>query len=278
MDYEERIARHYGSGGAETLETRILAALAKSGKDIAHLTAADLSGGDEFHLGWRAQTIEIGAALALQPDMKLLDIGCGIGGPARFFAEAHGCQVTGIDLTPEFVACASALTARCNLADQVQFRQASALALPFDEGTFDTATLIHVGMNIADKAKLFTEARRVLKPAAHFCVYDIMRVGDDPLPYPMPWAADSETSFVATPEVYRKLLGDAGFRITRERNRRDFTLALAAKMRAEIAANGPPALSLHVIIGPSAKERLGNVMAALERNLIAPVEFLAEAV
>ena len=121
--------------------------------------------------------------------MHLLDVGSGIGGPARTFADAFGCRVTGVDLTEEFVEAANALTRRCGLSDRVSFRQASALALPFADASFDAATLIHVGMNIEDKAGLFAEVRRVLKPDARFGVYDIMRVAEGEIPYPMPWAA-----------------------------------------------------------------------------------------
>lgn len=280
MDTEQQVARHYGArsgAGDAALETRIIEALIKSGKDVAKLTAADLSGADEFHLGWRAQTVELARELGLAPSLRVLDIGSGIGGPARYFAEAHGCRVTGIDLTPEFVACAVALTARCGLAGRVDFQQGSALAMPFAASTFDAATLIHVGMNIADKAKLFAEARRVLMAGGTFCVYDVMQMDAAPLPYPMPWAASLETSFVETPETYRRLLEAAGFRIRQERNRRDFVLALAKRMREDIAVNGAPPLSLHVLMGPAGKERLGNVMAALERGSIAPVEMIAVA-
>lgn len=278
-DTEKKVAQHYGSGGGEgTLEDRVLEALAKSGKDVANLKAEDLSGADEFHLGWRAQTVEIGKALDLKPGMKLLDIGSGIGGPARYFAEAHRCQVTGIDLTPEFVACATALTKRCGLANQVRFQQGSALDLPSPDGAFDAATLIHVGMNIEDKATLFREARRVLKSGTRFCVYDIMRMDDSEIPYPMPWAVTVETSFVEIPDTYRKLLGQAGFKLIQERNRRDFCLELARKMREYVGAHGVPPLGLHILMGPASKERLANVMAALERGAIAPIEMVVEAI
>ena len=278
-DTEKKVAQHYGSGGgAGTLEQRILEALAKSGKDVAHLKAEDLSGADEFHLGWRAQTMEIGKALDLKPGMKLLDIGSGIGGPARYFAEAHKCQVTGIDLTPEFVACATALTKLCGLANHARFQQGSALDLPSPNGAFDAATLIHVGMNIEDKATLFREARRVLKTSARFCVYDVMHMDDGEIPYPMPWAATGETSFVETPDAYRKLLREAGFKPVQERSRRDFCLEHARKMREYVGAHGVPPLGLHILMGPASKDRLANVMLALERATIAPIEIIVEAI
>ncbi len=273
-DIEQEVARHYSRRG---LEAAILDALRASGRNVERLSAAELSGVDEFHLGWRAATAEIAAALGLGPDLRLLDIGSGIGGPARYFAEAHGCHVTGIDLTEEFVRVADALTRRCGLADRAVFRQASALALPFDAGGFDAATLIHVGMNIRDKAGLFAEARRVLKPGGRFAVYDVMRAQDGELPYPMPWAATPATSFVEPPDAYRRLLRDAGFEIERERDRREFCLELARQMREKQASEGAPPLGLSALMGPAGKERIANVMSALERGLIAPVEILLRA-
>jgi ubiquinone/menaquinone biosynthesis C-methylase UbiE len=247
------------------------------GKDPERLAAQDLATGDELHLGWLPATIALAKDLRLAPGMHVLDVGSGLGGPARHFAEAHKCRVTGIDLTEEFVQTATDLTRRCGLSDLVSFRQGSALDLPFDAGTFDAATLIHVGMNIKDKAQLFENVRRVLKPGALFCVYEVMHAGAGNLPYPMPWALTIETSFVETPETHRRLLSAAGFEIEAEENRRTFVLDRAREMREKIEKDGMPALNQHVLLGPTARERLGNVMAALERGIIAPIQMIARA-
>ncbi|MGO4706710.1 class I SAM-dependent methyltransferase [Microvirga sp. 2MCAF38] len=275
MDIERQVARHYTRGA---LESAILDALKASGKEIDRLTPSDLSGADEFHLGWRSATVELGKDLELGPDTRVLDIGSGIGGPARYFAEAYGSHVTGVDLTAEFVEVANALTQRCGLADRVAFREASGLALPFDDGSFDRATLIHVGMNIQDKAKLFAEVRRVLRRGGMFGVYDIMRLNDDPLPFPMPWANSEETSFVETSDTYKGLLERAGFVVVKETDRRDMSLKLGREMRENAARNGAPPLGLHILMGPATPERLGNVMKTLEHGSIAPVEIIAKAV
>jgi ubiquinone/menaquinone biosynthesis C-methylase UbiE len=275
MDTEQKVAQHYGRSG---LEGAILDALKVSGKDIDRLGPADLAGGDEFHLGWRAATVELAKDLGLRRGMHVLDVGSGIGGPARYFAEAHGSSVTGIDLTPEFVETANSLTRRCGLGDRVAFRLASAVALPFEAGVFDAATLIHVGMNIKDKAKVFSEVRRVLKAGGRFGVYEVMKMTADDIPYPMPWAATPETSFVEPPNVYRKLLAAAGFTIESETNRREFALKLWREMQEKAAKHGPPPFNLQALMGPASKERLGNVMTTLERGTIAPVEMIARAV
>lgn len=274
METEQAVARHYGRSG---IEQAVIEALRASGKDVDRLAPGDLSGADEFHLGWYAATAELAQDLGLGPDLHVLEVGCGIGGPARHFAAAHGCRVTGIDLTAEFVEAAEALTRRCGLAGLVSFRQGSALAMPFPDAAFDAATLIHVGMNIADKAALFAEVRRVLKPGGRFGVYDIMRAGQGDLPYPMPWAATPETSFVEPPETYRRLLGEAGFTIEAEHDRSALALTLGREMRERAAIEGAPPLGLHILMGPATRERIGNVMAALERGLIAPVEMVARA-
>ncbi|MDY0872677.1 class I SAM-dependent methyltransferase [Dongia rigui] len=274
MTIEQQVARHYGS---KDLEANILAALAAAGKDMAHLSIDDLAGLDEFHLGWREQTARLASDLGLSAGQHVLDIGCGIGGPARYFAARHQCRVTGLDLTPEFVAAARMLTERCDLAGKASFEVGSALAMPFAAGGFDAACLIHVGMNIADKPALFAEVRRILRPGGRFAVYDVMAMGDADLTYPMPWSALPATSFVAKPAAYRQWLENAGFVLEVEHNRRDSVLEQVKIMRARAAAEGPPPLGLHVIMGPQAKIRLQNVMAALEQGHIAPVEMILRA-
>jgi SAM-dependent methyltransferase len=275
MDLEDKVARHYHHG---RLEEAILDALRASGKDVDSLRAADLSGADEFHLGWRAATVELAADLSLRAEDRVLDVGAGLGGPARFFAEAHGCKVTGLDLSAEYVAVANALTRRCGLDALTSFQQGSALAQPFPDGSFDAATLIHVGMNIEDKAQLFGELRRVLHKDARLGVYDIMHTDRGESRYPMPWAETLETSFVGSPAEYKQLLVEAGFVVEAEHDRTTLTLGLWQQMRARVAKEGAPPLSLHTLMGPATPERLANVMAALESGAIAPVALICRAV
>jgi ubiquinone/menaquinone biosynthesis C-methylase UbiE len=160
MPKETNVAAHYARDG---LEAAILAGLRAAGLDPDRLAPADLAPVDEFHIGGREATEALAEQLDLRPGQALLDIGSGLGGASRHFAQAHGCRAWGIDLTADFVAVATSLAGRVGLADQVRYIEGSALALPFPAGTFDAATLLHVGMNIADKPALFAEARRVLK-------------------------------------------------------------------------------------------------------------------
>jgi ubiquinone/menaquinone biosynthesis C-methylase UbiE len=274
MDIEGEVARHYTHGD---LTRTVLEAFRSAGKDPGKLTTDDLAGLDEFHTGWAPLTVELAGTLGLEPGMAVLDVGSGLGGPARHFAKTYGCDVTGIDLTPAFVELATDLTARTQLSDRVRFVAASALQMPFAAESFELATMMHVGMNVADKAALFREVRRVLRPGGRFVLYDLMQTGAGELPMPMPWAETAASSFVETPERYRALLGAAGFQITRERDWCGFVLGVAAKMRARIEAEGAPPVGLHLLMGPTARERLGRVVACVERGLLAPTEMVAQA-
>ena len=249
MEIEQAVARHYAHG---SLEETILNALAAAGKDVNRLTPKDLAPVDEFHVGGRPATMAFAGQFGLRPGMRLLDIGCGLGGAARYFANEHGCQVTGIDLSGEYVAVANALAALVGLGERVSCQQGSALALPFAPGSFDGAYMLHVGMNIEDKSRLFAEVRRVLAPAGLFGIYDVMRLADGELSFPVPWASGPESSFVADAASYRRLLEAAGFEVLGERDRRDFALEVFAQMRARGAAAGPAPLGLHIVMGASA--------------------------
>jgi SAM-dependent methyltransferase len=245
---------------------------------LANLTHGDLAALDEFHVGGREATQELAAQMELRPGIHLLDVGSGIGGPARYFAAEHGCRVTGVDLTEEFVFVSRGLTRRTKLDHAVEFLQGSALALPFETGSFDGPYTIHAGMNIADKLGLFREVRRVLRPEGLFAIFDLMRTAEGPIHYPVPWALTEETSFVAYVNDYRDTLTTAGFQVTRERHRGDFALDFMQRMMARVAQGGSPALGLHLLMGESTKVMLSNVQAMIQEGILAPIELFARAV
>lgn len=274
MSTEHAIARHYAHG---SLEQAILDALAAAGKDLDHLAPGDLAPVDEFHIGGRQATAEFAGHLGVKRGMRLLDVGCGLGGAARYFAHEHGCHVTGIDLSEEYVAVAHALAVRVGLGECARFQQGSAVALPFDPGSFDGAYLFHVGMNIENKARLFSEIRRVLVPSGVLGIYDVMRTGPGELALPVPWASNPETSWVADPPTYRQLLQAAGFEVCKERNRREFALELFQKMRARGAVGKPAPLGLHIVMGAHAAQKIANMAADITRGVIAPVEMICRA-
>jgi ubiquinone/menaquinone biosynthesis C-methylase UbiE len=260
------------------LEELIVGAVAREGKDPEKLAAGDLAAVDEFHLGGLEATQELARQMELRAGLRLLDVGSGIGGPARYFAAEHGCRVTGIDLTEEFVRVATSLTKRTKLESLAEFQQGSALDLPFEQETFDGAYMIHVGMNIADKGGIFREVRKVLKAGGMFTIYDVLRTRDEAILYPVPWASSEETSFVGTARGYRGALEDAGFRVVQERGRGAFAIEFTQRTIGRMAQGGPPSLGLHLLMGEKAPLMAGNVLAAMKDGILEPVELFARAV
>ena len=259
------------------LEQTILQALARAGRDLQKVKAVDLAPVDEFHVGGLESTQELVKFMRLRPGMRLLDVGCGIGGPARYFAEQQGCRVTGVDLTEEFVRTAESLTKMTGLEKSLTFRRASVLELPFEKGSFDGAYMIHVGMNLADKAGVFREVARVLKPGARFTIFDFMAAKKEKFSFPVPWALTEETSFVNDRNAYHEGLRAAGFEVEHERDRRQFAIEFTQKMMAQAAASGPPALGLHLLMGEKAPVMMKNILAAMQAGILEPVEMVAVA-
>ncbi len=272
MDTEANVVKHYSRGD---LQERLLEALQAEGRDPDHLQQDDLSGADEFHIGGIKATEDLARGAGIHSDSRVLDVGSGIGGPARLFAQRFGAKVNGVDLTPEFVQVARSLTERTGLSGQVTFSQGSALALPFDEDEFDVATMLHVGMNIEDKAALFAEVFRVLKPGGVFAVYDVMRMSDDEPTFPLPWSTAQADSFIGSPMEYSQGLEAAGFAVDTERNRREFGIAFMERGQARVAEKGPSPLGPLLVLGPDGPPRMANLLAAFRTGTLAPVEIFA---
>ena len=268
---ESAVAEHYGRAG---LLARILEGLEANGADPSHLRPDDLAPVDEFHIGGRTATEHAVAKMSLRGDGHVLDVGCGIGGAARYIAAQVGCRVSGIDLTPEYIEVARALTERTGLGDKVDFEVASALAMPFQDEAFDAAITFHVAMNIRDRESLYGEIARVMKPGATLCIYDVMRKSGEALAFPVPWAESNQTSHLTTPEEMRALLGGAGFEVQDVEDRTDIALEFFRQSLAA-AADGPPPLGVHLIMGAGAAEKFRNVLINIEAGRIAPVQMIA---
>lgn len=267
------VAAHYEREG---LLAAFEAGLAVLGKAPTNASIDDLAPADEFHIGGREASIDFLDQLGLADRQRVLDVGCGLGGPARFAADRYRVQVSGVDLTPAYVEAGNALTRWTGLDGQVDLQCADALNLPFEDASFDAAYMIHVGMNIADKRTLFVEIARVLRKGAPFGVYDVMRTASGTLAYPLPWATTDATCAIAPPEAYRKALESAGFLPGAERARRQFALDFFARLRSRLASSGgPPPLGLHLVMGPDTPRKIGNMVANIEAGLIAPVEMIA---
>lgn len=273
MSYEKEISDHYLHGN---LIDAIEAALPAIGKTIETVTIEDLAPVDEFHVGGRAATDHLLNQLNISEESHLLDIGCGLGGAARYIANKYNNHVTGIDLTTEYIDTGNILSDWLKLDACVSLDQGSALSMPYQDNAFDGSYLLHVGMNIADKASLFKEIYRVLKPGAFLGIYDIMRQQGGELAYPVPWATDANTSHLSTAECYEKALVDAGFEISGVNNRRDFAIGFFKRVRARAQANKAPSpLGLHILMQESSADKVRNMISNITNNLISPVEIIA---
>jgi SAM-dependent methyltransferase len=272
MSVDADLVEHYG--GDELL------ASIEAGMDAMGLTSAttgvDVLGPvDEFHVGGRPATTDLCERLGVESDMTVVDVGCGIGGTARFLASRFGCAVTGVDLAPNYVAVARELTEWTGLSDRVRFKVGSALEMPFDGDSFDGAVQLHVGMNIEDKQTLCDEVFRILRPGGRFGLYDIMRTSEDPLTFPVPWAANESMSFVDDIPAYQTALEAAGFEVEQLRGRRAFAIEFFAAMRKKSSNGaGPPPLGLHIILGQDASLKIANMVDAIAAGTIAPVEII----
>lgn len=238
-------------------------------------TIDDLAPVDEFHIGGRPATVRLFEQVGLSGNDHVLDVGSGIGGTSRFVAQTFGSRVDGIDLTPEFCEVAAELSDLVGLGDKVTFQAGSALDMPYGDGSFDAAYMLHVGMNIGDKASLFSEVNRVLRPGGKYAVYDVLSgSGEGAFQFPVPWATESEDSFVSSPDEMEYLLREADFEIEAINNRTDSALQFFAGLTAS-AGSAPPPIGLHLILGPDAKTKVGNMIANIKNGLCGPWEIIA---
>jgi SAM-dependent methyltransferase len=254
-----RVREHYNSTG---LTDRIKSALATITPENQGRTIAQLAPLDQFHTRGILATGELAAAAGLDPSSRVLDLGCGIGGPARYLASTFGCKVTGVDLSPEFIDAAIYLTERCGLSDRVSFQAGNALHLPFEDAAFDVVFLQHVAMNIEDRTGLYREMCRILAPVGRFAIYDVV-LRDGGVIYPAPWARDASTSFLLSEGDTRIALEQAGFKAVLWRD--DTQMALEWFKTAIVGAP-PKGPNLGLLMGADFQVKTSNLARNIREN------------
>jgi sarcosine/dimethylglycine N-methyltransferase len=258
----EAVRDHYQAGIQD--QAGLLAKVIRAVDAIAPpLTAEKLGAFDQFHVGGLAATAELAKRARITRDMHVLDAGSGLGGASRFLAETIGCRVTGLDLTPAYVAVATLLADRADLSDKVSYRVGNVIQLPFEDGSFDVVWSQHVVMNIPDRAQLYRELRRVLKTGGTFAFYDpyLPDTGDAPL-YPVPWAETPASSTLLTEQTTVATLEDAGFRMLAFDDITPIGVEWIARQQEQMRQVN--ALTLATVMG----ERMRAMAAKLGRNLM----------
>ncbi len=228
-------------------------------KEIKAHYKSHISDNDQLHIGGLGAVKYLAEKMRLKPDQSLLDLGCGLGGPARYFANAYDMDVTGVDLSPDFIECAKNI----DTIRSVSFIEGGVHDLPFENETFHNAACIHVGMNIVDKAAMYIEAARVLKRNAQFAIYDVMALDKvSEMRFAVPWAETPHTSFLATPDDVQRDLRAAGFEVSYVEDCRDFAISSLTQ-----------ALPLTPESKKTARE---NLLNNIKNNCCAPFIIIAE--
>ncbi len=276
MSDTRAIVGHYTSGD---LLARLEARLREDGVDPARPGADALAPYDHFHGRGLEATEDMAAQLRITAGDHVLDVGSGLGGPARYLARRFGCRVSGIDLTDEFCAVARHLTALLGLDERVSITEGDALAMPYDDAAFDGAYSMNVSMNIADKRALYREIHRVLKPGAWLMLSEAAQGPGGAPDYPTPWARTAASSFLATEAETRASLEACGFAIESLRETTEAALAYGARSRRLVEAGGKPLhRAVSLIHGVLAEDAAANSARALKEGRAVPIELLCRAV
>lgn len=266
---DDAIESHYTRG---TLLDEIVAGLVAAGKDLDALTPDDLAPVDEFHIRGRESTVELAGRVALAAGQSVLDVGCGIGGSARFLASTYGCAVVGVDLTAEYIDAGNALSARVGLADRVTLRQASALDLPFSDQSFDVVWTEHVQMNVADKRAFYASLARVLRPGGRLLFHDVFQGPGGPPHYPVPWANEPSISHLATPEDVAAIVRGVGLTVVAWEDRSAVSRAWFDAMSHRMATVGPAPVGLHLLMGTTFPTKFANMRRNVTEGRLAVVQ------
>ncbi len=269
MQSTEQLEGHYGRGG---ILPSILRALQAMGKDLSRIAPADLAPVDEFHIRGREATVDLAQRARAAPGLRVLDVGSGLGGSARYLAATHGCRVTGVDVTAEYVEAARELAERAGLGGAVSFRQASALNLPFEDRSFDLAWTEHVQMNVADKRRFYEEIARVLNAGGRLAFHDVFQGAAGPVHFPVPWADHPALSFLVSPGEARSILESIGFRVVEWEDETEASAAWFGAVAERIRGSGLPPLGIHLLMGDTAATKIENQARNLAEGRVRTVQ------
>lgn len=267
----ESVSRQWGEGD---VLGRILDAVRATGLSPDSLTVETLAPVDHFHARGFAATRELADLLPIRAGDRLVDIGCGVGGPARYLASRFDCHVDGVDITGPFVQAANHLSELTGLQDRVTAQLGDGQNLPYQDSLFDGGFSQHVTMNVPDRDRFFSEAFRVLRPGAFFALTE-HGLGDGRVPHhPVPWSDDGDHEHLMRPEETVARLEDAGFRDiditeTGEKYLQAYRHVLALAERGEL-----PRLGVHILLGPSAPAKTRNAARNIEEGRTRPVQIL----
>lgn len=266
----ETVENQYATGLARR---NIERALMAAGKDLDHLAPADLALLEDFHTMGRIATAQLVELAGITDASAVLDAGSGVGGTARYVADRYGCRATAVDLTDEYCATNDWLNRLVDLDGLIAVRQADVTELPFADRTFDVAISQHVQMNVADKARLYSETRRVLKDGGRLALWDITIGDHDQLDYPLPWADHPDRSHLVTPDELRGAVESAGFTV---RHWNDLTETASSLMQV-LLAQPPQPLGLHAFVTDFAR-KAENLTRALADGRLRAIQGVAVAI
>jgi ubiquinone/menaquinone biosynthesis C-methylase UbiE len=260
------ITDYYGEGN---LAERITHALQSQGKSIEEVAPEDLSFFDEFHIGGKHTTVLLAKDVGIEPGSRVLDVGCGVGGPARTLAKQFNCRVMGLDVTEEYCATGRWLSNKVGLGEAISFLRASALEIPIEDDSFDLIWMQHVTMNLEDKERLFEEAFRVLKPGGKLGLHEVLAGPVFPVYYPLGWAPDESVSFLLEPRAFKEPILSSGFVARSWLDVTEEFLRIVGKSKGQSQKPSKPPPGLAVLVPKDALSKARNtIQNLLEKRIV----------
>ena len=257
------------------LYNKIIDGLNNLDKDLSALSLDDLQPVDEFHIRGDTATKELIKLAEFTPEMHILDVGCGVGGSTRRLSHETGCCVTGIDLSDEYIDAAERLTELLTMQERVKFHACSALALPFEDNSFDGVWSIQMNMNVEDKKLWLEEVYRVLKPGCRAVLYEVCGHDNTPVHFPIPWAQDSSMSFLVHPDEFRDVISAAGFTIETWNDKTDLAQQAFSQISEPKGEPNLPELGVHMLVGHDILTKAYNLRRNLDEQRVSLIETVA---